>query len=96
MKASKIFIVIAYDISDDKRRYRIVKTLKQYGVAINMSVYECMLTKSQLEKLMLRLERIIDLQTDKIVYYPLCIDCFSKITYQPDKVKRKIEISKIV
>lgn len=96
MKASKIFIVIAYDISDDKRRYRIVKILKQYGVAINMSVYECMLTKSQLEKLMLRLERIIDLQTDKIVYYLLCIDCFSKITYQPDKVKRKIEISKIV
>lgn len=96
MKASKTFIVIAYDISDDKRRYRVVKALKQYGVAINMSVYECVLTKSQLEKLMLRLERIIDRQTDKIVFYPLCIDCFSKITYQPDKMMRKIEISKIV
>lgn len=33
------FIVIAYDITDDRRRYRVVKALKQYGTAINMSVY---------------------------------------------------------
>ena len=38
MKASKTFIVIAYDISDDKRRYRVVKALKQYGVAMTMNL----------------------------------------------------------
>lgn len=96
MKASKSFIVIAYDITDDRRRYRVVKALKQYGIAVNMSVYECMLTKCQLEKLKSKLESIINKGNDKIVYYPICLDCFAKITYQPEGVRRKIEISKII
>lgn len=71
MKARKSFIVIAYDITDDRRRYRVVKALKQYGTAINMSVYECMLTDSQFEKLLIRLGKLIDVESDKIVYYDM-------------------------
>lgn len=96
MKANKSFIVIAYDISDDKKRYRAVKALKQYGVAVNMSVYECMLTKHQLEKLTEKLDRIIDKGCDKVVYYPICMDCFAKIIYEPETIRRKIEVSKVI
>ena len=41
MRAKKAFVVIAYDITEDKRRNRVVKVLKKYGRAINMSVYAC-------------------------------------------------------
>lgn len=95
MKARKSFIVIAYDITDDRRRYRVVKALKQYGTAINMSVYECMLTDSQFEKLRIRLGKLIDVESDKIVYYPICMDCFTKITYQPEKIRRKTNITAV-
>lgn len=96
MKASKLFIVIAYDISDNKRRNRVVKLLKQYGIPVNFSVYECMMTKPQLDKVIGRLEKVIDTGCDKIVYYTICIGCFSKIIYQPEQIRRKVNISTII
>lgn len=96
MKARKSFIVIAYDIADDRRRYRVVKALKQYGTAINMSVYECMLTDSQFEKLCIRLRKLIDVESDKIVYYPICLDCYTKITYQPEKIRKDTNITAVI
>ena len=51
MKAKKLFCVIAYDIADDRRRYKIIKIIEKHGVRINYSVYECMLTQSQLDKI---------------------------------------------
>ena len=40
----KDFWVIAYDIADDCRRSRIVKHIEKYGIRVNYSVFECMLT----------------------------------------------------
>lgn len=36
----KQFIVVAYDISDDKRRQKIAKILLNYGVRSNYSVFD--------------------------------------------------------
>ena len=96
MKARKSFIVIAYDISDNRRRYRVTKALKQYGTAINMSVFECMLTDSQFEKLRIKLEKLINSESDKIVYYPICLHCFTKIVYQPEKINRNASITTVI
>lgn len=30
------------------------------------------------------MERIIDTETDQVVIYPLCMDCFAKIRYLPE------------
>ena len=49
MKARKTLCVVAYDISDDKRRLKVVKILEKSGIRINYSVFECMLTRTQLE-----------------------------------------------
>ena len=51
MRAKKNFIVVAYDISDDRRRSRVAKILEKIGVRINFSVFECLLTDSQYERL---------------------------------------------
>ena len=43
----KKFVVIAYDIVDDKHRTKISKLLEGYGERVNYSVFECMLRHCQ-------------------------------------------------
>lgn len=44
MRAKKNFIVVAYDVSDDRRRSHVVKLLEKVGIRVNYSVFECMLS----------------------------------------------------
>jgi CRISPR-associated protein Cas2 len=85
MVAKKKFVLIAYDIAKDKARNKIAKQLENYGARINLSVFECMLTEMQLEKLQVSIANKIDTKTDTIVYYTICVNCFTKITKLPDK-----------
>lgn len=90
MRAKKNFIVIAYDISDDRRRNHVVKLLEKVGLRINLSVFECLLTDGQYAKLQNDISKKIKVKEDLVIYYPICLDCYSKIVYQPDQ-KRKFE-----
>lgn len=90
MRAKKNFIVIAYDISDDRRRSHVVKLLEKVGLRINFSVFECLLTDSQFSKLQNEIAKKIKFKEDLVIYYPICVDCYTKIVYQPDQ-KRKFE-----
>ncbi len=96
MRAHKLFVVVAYDITNNRKRYRVVKILKKYGVPVNKSVYECMVTASQLEKIQQKMEKIIDKSTDQIVYYTMCINCFTHIKYQPEKRLKGTDIVSII
>lgn len=79
----KNFWVIAYDIANDKRRAKIVKAMEKVGNRVNYSVFECMLTEKQFEKLHVTLEKLIEPNEDSIVCYPLCLGCYTKIIYSP-------------
>ena len=92
MRARKRFVVIAYDISQNKRRRQVEKAIKKFGGRVNLSVFECMLTESQFGKLQEVIAHVLDRKTDQVVYYTLCMDCFSAIVYQPER-KRKDAIS---
>ncbi len=94
MKAKKLFCVIAYDIADDRRRYKIIKIIEKHGVRINYSVYECMLTQSQLDKIQKKIDELIVRKEDTVVYYPICVNCFTKIVYQLKS--RKPSISTLI
>ena len=85
---NKSFWVIAYDITDDLRRSRIVKVIEKFGVRVNYSVFECMLTEVQLHKLQDKIEKLMVPSEDRVIYYPLCLDCYSKIVYRPQKEKK--------
>lgn len=91
MKARKTFCVVAYDISDDKRRLKVVKILEKSGIRINYSVFECMLTRTQLETLQKEIAPLINKKEDTVVYYPICVQCFSKIIYMPACRYKKAE-----
>lgn len=74
----KNYTVIAYDIVHDKKRQRIAGLLEQYGRRVNYSVFECMLTKKDMERVRKEIGAIIDKRKDTVIYYTLCRDCFSK------------------
>ena len=81
--------VVAYDIANDKRRNRIVKLLEQYGTRINFSVFECMLTRRQKSDLIMEISEMIDEKHDQVVFYAICVDCYTKTEYLPKKKQGK-------
>lgn len=80
-RAKKTFIVVAYDIADDKRRSKIVRILEKVGTRVNLSVFECMLTDAQYIKLRKDISERINAKEDHLAYYPICMNCYAKIVY---------------
>lgn len=85
MKARKLFVVVAYDISKTKSRTKVAELLAQYGKRMKLIVFECMLTASQLRKLKAEVHKHLNPKKDQVIYYILCMDCFSKIVYDPSE-----------
>lgn len=83
MRAKKVLYVVAYDIVDDKKRNTISKLLEKYGMRVNFSVFECMFTDRQLLHMQQKIGKLIEPKEDMVVYYPCCVNCFTKIVYQP-------------
>lgn len=73
-----MFVVVCYDIPDDKRRNRVSQTLKGFGTRIQKSVFECDITQAQLDKLRQKLTKAIK-EGDSLRYYTLCSNCIQKI-----------------
>ena len=75
-----MYLVVSYDIHDDKRRTRVHKALKNFGERIQFSVFECDLTKEQLLRMQHALQRIINEEDqDSVRFYHLCDICKHKI-----------------
>lgn len=73
-----MFIVVTYDIKDDKRRANIFKTMKDFGTRVQYSVFECILTEKVLEKMIEELLRYINEEEDSIRIYYLCNGCLKQ------------------
>ena len=56
----KQFVLISYDISDDKRRSKIMKALEDHGKRVQYSVFECHLRSKELEQLKNRLAPLVN------------------------------------
>ena len=72
-------IVVSYDIPDDRRRLRLANALKDFGVRVQYSVFECHLQPDELEKLRQRLEPLVAPQADNVRLYRFCQDCGTKL-----------------
>lgn len=79
MSQATTLYVIAYDISDDRRRGRIHKLLSAYGQWTQFSLFECFLTRLQRVDLMARLHAILEPESDSIRFYPLCDACVPRV-----------------
>jgi len=75
-----MLIIVAYDIQDNKKRTRLHKLLKGYGMPVQYSVFECHLNQKQFKKLQSETSVYLGEENDSIVYYCLCESCQKKTT----------------
>jgi CRISPR-associated protein Cas2 len=68
----KTYVVISYDISDDRHRAKVCKLLKNYGAHVQYSVFECSLGRRDLQELRRRLAKWVVPEQDSVRFYHLC------------------------
>jgi CRISPR-associated protein Cas2 len=88
-----MFIVIAYDIPNNKRRTRVMKLLQGYGEHVQESVFECDLDAGTYRKLRKRLNALINVEQDNLRLYHLCQGDVARI--EPVGVARAVQLTKV-
>ena len=73
------FILVVYDISDDRRRTKLHDALLDFGTPVQYSVFECLLTPKQEARMRSRVKKIIRPKKDRVRFYKLCSDCLKRV-----------------
>lgn len=75
-------LAVTYDISNDKNRREVFKTLKRYGAWRQYSVFELEITKTQRLELEEELKSLIDADDgDQIRLFRLCSACLEATSH---------------
>lgn len=65
------FVLVSYDITNQRRRRKVASMLENYGRRVQYSVFECLLAERQIAELLKRLGSLIDIRSDSIRLYRL-------------------------
>lgn len=81
--------VVAYDVSDDRRRAKLHTLLLGYGAAVQESLFECLVTDRQARELKRKVANTarVRLGVDKVRYYALCGECEQRVEDGAGKVQ---------
>lgn len=74
--------VIAYDISDDRRRARVAAILQTYGDRVRRSVFVVAIENAVLSEARERIGEIIDPDTDSVYVFRQCAACWEAVGVQ--------------
>lgn len=75
-----LFVLISYDIPDDKRRLKMARLLLDCGgERVQYSVFECHITARNLQSLQARAKKILEEEEDSLRIYSLCENCRPKM-----------------
>jgi CRISPR-associated protein Cas2 len=66
-----MFYLVCYDIVNNRRRTKVSNLLQGYGLRVQKSVFECVLSPDQYKTLQKRLHKLIREQEDQIRFYPM-------------------------
>jgi len=89
-----VYVLFAYDITDDRRRERAAKILEGYGFRVQKSLFECFLEEDLIREAIGRLMEVIDPEEDDLRVYRLCGACWGRregfgravLTDEPKKI----------
>jgi len=79
LSGGKVFIVVCYDIRDEKRLRRVAKEMEGWGVRVQKSVFECDMKMKDFQRMRKRLLKLIEPERDSLRFYFLCKSCREKI-----------------
>ena len=81
--ARRLFVAVAYDIADDRRRAEVARILGDFGTRVQPSVFECRLSAAEAGTLEARLRRAIRPPRDMLRIYRLCGACRERVEGVP-------------
>lgn len=88
---------VVYDIVDDKKRDRIAKTCKGYGLyRVQKSVFLGTLNKNQIDELAIQCEDIINTDEDSVYVFPMCEDDFKKVKLLGQAFDKKLITDEVI
>lgn len=67
---AKKLVLIIYDIIDNKRRTKMVKMLESYGIRVQKSAFEALLSTKQYKEVLVKILKIAD-EEDNVRLYRL-------------------------
>ena len=76
---SRQFIVVVYDISNDRRRVKLHNLLRDYGTPVQYSVFECYLKPKRAATMKKSVIKLIKEKVDSVRFYTLCEACLKRI-----------------
>jgi len=74
-----VYVIVSYDSPSDRRRTRLHKALKDYGIWVQYSLFECKIREQDLVRLRDRIESVIDASEDRVSIYRVCADCLKRV-----------------
>lgn len=74
-----MYVLVSYDIVDNKTRTRVMKLLKNFGERIQQSVFECDMDEAHYRRMKMGVEKLIDRDQDRVRYYRLCRLCLKRV-----------------
>lgn len=87
-----MFVLVTYDIKDDKKRNKVCNILKNYGNRVQYSVFECDINEKIYKRMINKILPYINNDEDSLRLYHLCNGCIKKI--ESYGVKKYIEKDK--
>ncbi len=80
---------IAYDIRSPKRWRQVNRIVRGYGGRLQFSVFECLLSETQLEELRAKLDPVLDHHEDRLMIARLCARCSADVELWGEEVRRQ-------
>lgn len=77
-RMERSFYLLAYDISDNRRRQKIAKACESLAERVQYSVFEAYLTPPELDRLLKRTIKLMNTEEDSLRVYSLCSACRKK------------------
>jgi CRISPR-associated protein Cas2 len=74
-----MYILVSYDIVENKTRTKVMNHLKNFGTRIQLSVFECDLNDNLYQKMKQGVNALIDPRKDRVRYYRLCKGCIDRV-----------------
>lgn len=75
------FYIVSYDIESDRKRNKVAGILEGYGVRVQYSVFECVISGEECTAMKTRLGKLFEKgkNNDSIRIYKLCKGCVDNI-----------------
>ena len=68
-ESKKLYLLVIYDIIDNKRRLKFAKAMEGYGIRVQQSCFEAFLSEAVFRKLLQDIPRYIDKKADSVRVY---------------------------